>query len=162
MKKTNYEGAMVIVADLGELKVFNVKKNEGVVNKEMKVSYSLEMLHYINYIDPHLSVRNVVRDSAGRFGSSRDRAGLVGSSVGSYAENLNLKTERKKRSVEDVATDINTIVENEKPKQIWLAFPKESNVQLLDQLTQETKNVLVKNVTSDLINTNTAEILSYF
>lgn len=162
MKKTNYEGAMVIVADLGEMKAFNVKRNEGVVNKEMKVSYSLEMLHYINYIDPHLSVRNVVRDSAGRFGSSRDRVGIFGDSRGSIAEDHNLENERKRRSIKDVANDINGIVENEKPKRLLLAFPQESNAQLLDALTQETQNVLEKNVASNLINTNTEEILSHF
>ncbi|MDD3477074.1 MAG: hypothetical protein PHI38_09420, partial [Sulfurimonas sp.] len=69
MNKTNYENVIVIVADLGEMKAFNIKKHEGMVEKKLKISYSLEALSYINYIDPHLSVRNITRDSAGRFGS---------------------------------------------------------------------------------------------
>lgn len=155
-----YEGAIVIVADLGELKAFNVKKKEGVVENEMKVSYSLETLNDINYIDAHQRVQDNVSDSAGRLGSSvSPNAGKSGSSIG---ENHNLKTERRRRSIKDVANDINMIVKNEKPRQLLLAFPQESNAQLIDALTQETKNVLVKNIASDLINTRTTEILSHF
>lgn len=54
------------------------------------------------------------------------------------------------------------IVKNEKPRKLLLAFPQESNAQLIDALTQETKNVLVKNVATDLIKTHTSEILSHF
>ena len=145
----NYENAMVIVADLGELKAFNVKKNEGMVENELKVSYSLEMLNDISYIDAHKKVQDIVTDSAGRLGHS-------------IGENHNLQTERKRRSLKDVAHDINEIVKNEKPNQLLLAFPQELNAQLVDALSAETKKVLVKNVASDLIKTHTADILSHF
>ncbi|HEY9190259.1 MAG TPA: host attachment protein [Sulfurovum sp.] len=156
----NYEDTMVIVADLGELKAFHVKKNEGMVENELKISYSLEMLNDISYIDAHKRVQDVVSDSAGRLGTSgTPNAGKWGSSTG---EPHNLENERKRRSIKDVANDINMIVKNEKPKQLLLAFPQETNAQLIDALTQETKAVLVKNVASDLINTRTSEILSHF
>lgn len=156
----NYEDTMVIVADLGELKAFNVKRSEGMVGNELKVSHSLEMLNDISYIDAHKKVQDIVSDSAGRLGSSvAPHAGKAGSSIG---ENHNLQTERKRRSLKDVAHDINEIVKNEKPNQLLLAFPQELNAQLVDALTQETKNVLVKNVASDLIKTHTADILSHF
>lgn len=156
----NYEDTMVIVADLGELKAFNVKRSEGMVGNELKVSHSLEMLNDINYIDAHKKVQDIVTDSAGRLGSSvSPYAGIAGSSIG---ENHNLQAERKKRSLKDVANDINMIVKNEKPKQLLLAFPQELNGQLMDALAAETKKVLAKNVASDLINTPTSEILSHF
>lgn len=145
----NYEDTMVIVADLGELKAFNVKRSEGMVGNELKVSHSLEMLNDISYIDAHKKVQDIVSDSAGRLGHS-------------IGENHNLETERKRRSLKDVANDINLIVKNEKPKQLLLAFPKELNAQLMDTLAPETKKVLAKNVASDLIKTPTSEILSHF
>lgn len=156
----NYEDTMVIVADLGELKAFNVKRSEGMVGNELKVSHSLEMLNDISYIDAHKKVQEIVSDSAGRLGSAvAPHAGKAGSSIG---ENHNLETERKRRSLKDVANDINLIVKNEKPKQILLSFPQELNGQLMDALAPETKKVLAKNVASDLINTPTSEILSHF
>ncbi len=157
-----YEDTVVIVADMGELKAFEMKRYEGLVENEMKVSYSLEALDDINYGDAHKRVQDIISDSAGRFGNSMDRAEKLGDSRSSIGENHNLETERKKRSIEDIASDINTIIENKKPKQLFLAFPQELNAQLLDELTQETRNILVKNVGSNLINTNTDEILSYF
>jgi len=147
--KMNYENTIVIVADLGELKAFNVKKSEGMVENEMKVSYSLEMLNDISYIDVHKKEQDIVSDSAGKLGNST-------------GENHNLQTERRRRSLKDVANDINMIVKNEKPRKLLLAFPQESNAQLIDALTPETKNVLVKNVATDLIKTHTSEILSHF
>lgn len=156
----NYDNTMVIVADLGELKAFHVKKSEGMVENEMKVSYSLEMLNDISYIDAHQRVQDVVSDSAGRLGTSgTPNAGKWGSSTG---EPHNLQNERRRRSLKDVANDINMIVKNEKPRQLLLAFPQESNAQLLEALTQETKSVLAKNVASDLVKTRTSEILSHF
>jgi protein required for attachment to host cells len=156
----NYENTMVIVADLGELKAFNVEKHEGIVENEMKISYSLEMLNDISYIDAHQRVQEIVSDSAGRLGTSETpNAGKWGSSTG---EPHNLQTERRRRSLKDVANDINMIVKNEKPRQLLLAFPQELNGQLMDALTQETKSVLAKNVASDLVNIHTSEILSHF
>lgn len=144
-----YDNTLVIVANLGELKAFNVKKSEGIVNYEMKVSHSLEALNDINYIDAHTKLQDAVSDSAGRFGSS-------------IGENHNLETERKRRSVKEVADDINQIVANENPKQLLLAFPQESHAQLLDTLSQQTKSVLTKNITSDLVKTKKEEILGHF
>lgn len=158
----NYENTMVIVANLGEFKAFEVKRSEGVVENEIKVSHSLESLNDIILIEAHKMVHDIVSDSAGRFGNSRDRAEISGSSRGSIGENHNLETERKRRSIKDVASDINAIVENEKPRQLLLAFPQELNAQLLEELTQETKNILIKNITSDLVKTQKDEILSHF
>lgn len=157
-----YEDTVVIVADMGELKAFEVKKNKGLVENEMKVSYSLKALDDIYYGNAHKKVQDITTDSAGRFGNSSNRAQRLGETGASIGENHNLDTERKKRSIKDVASDIDTIIQNKNPKELFLAFPQELNAQLVDELTQETKNILVKNVGSNLVNTNTDEILSHF
>ena len=143
------ENTMVIVADLGELKVYGVKKSEAVVSNEMKESYALEVINNISYIDAHKKISEVVSDSAGNF-------------AGSIAEDHNRENERKKRSLKDVANDIDLIIENEKPKQLFLAFPKELFTKLQDILSQNTKSVLTKTVTSNLVKTDKNRVLSHF
>ncbi len=135
------ENTIVIVADLGELKVYKIKANEK--------SNSLEPINNIAYIDAHKKISEIVSDSSGNF-------------AGSNGENYNLENERKKRSLKEVANDINAIVENEKPKQLFLAFPQESLSKLLDILSQNTKTVLTKTVSSNLVKTDKNKVLSHF
>jgi len=143
------DNTIVIVADLGELKVFNVKKSEGVVDNEMKTSFTLEVINDIAYIDAHKKAGEIMSDSAGNF-------------AGSNGEEHNRETERKKRSLKDIANDIDAIVENEKPKQLLLAFPQESLSKLTEELSQNTKGVLTKTVSSNLVKTDKNKILSHF
>ncbi len=143
------ENTMVIVADLGELKIYSVKKSEGMVGNEMKTSHSLEVINNIGYIDAHKKMGEVMSDSAGNF-------------AGSAGEEHNRENERKRRSLKDVADDIDAIVENEKPKQLFLAFPGDSLSKLLDGLSQNTKSVLTKTASSNLVKTDKNKILSHF
>ncbi len=143
------DNTMVIVANLGELKEYHVQKHEAIVGNDLKISYALGLHHAMDYIDAHKKVEEVVSDSAGRFGNS-------------IGEEHNLENERKRRSVEDVANDINAIIAKEKPKQLFLAFPQELNAQLMELLSSDTKAILKKNITSDLVKTNKEKLLSYF
>ncbi len=143
------DNTMVIVANLGELKEYHIQKHEAIVGNDLKISYALGLHHAMDYIDAHKKVEEVVSDSAGRFGNS-------------IGEEHNLENERKRRSVEDVANDINAIIAKEKPKQLFLAFPQELNAQLMELLSSDTKAILKKNITSDLVKTNKEKLLSYF
>ncbi|WP_296824596.1 host attachment protein [Sulfurovum sp.] len=143
------DNTMIIVANLGGLKEYHVQKHEAIVGNEMKISYAVELHHDMDYIDAHKKLQDVVSDEAGKLGNST-------------GEEHNFETERKKRSIKEIADDINSIVEKEKPRQLFLAFPQELNAQLLEALSSNTKSILVKNVSSDLVKTKKGEILSHF
>ncbi|NKQ40417.1 MAG: host attachment protein [Sulfurovum sp.] len=144
-----FKNSMIIVADLGELKGYRIRKNEAIVGNKIKSSYTLKLHNNISYIDARKKLHEVVTDNAGRFGQH-------------IAEEHNLETERKRRSLEDLADDINKIVEKEQPKQLFLAFPQELNTQLLNLLSPAIKTLLVKNLTSNLVKINKEKLLSYF
>ncbi len=143
------DDTIIIVADLGELKVYNVKKSEGIVSNELKTSHSLEIINNISYIDAHKKMGEVMSDSAGNF-------------AGSVGEEHNRENERKRRSLKDVADDIGAVVKNEKPKQLFLAFPGDSLTKLLDELSHDTKTILDKTIASNLVKTDKSKILSHF
>lgn len=143
------ENTMIIVADLGELKAFKVEEHKGTVRNQMKISHSLKLITDEDFISGRKKLGEVMSDSGGNF-------------VGDTLEGENVQIEREKRTIKDIAQDIDMIVKEMQPEQVFLAFPKEHNHELTDKLAQETKAVLVKNVASDLVKTNKEKLLSHF
>ena len=143
------ENTLIIVADLGELKAFNVKRHEAIVGKELMISYSLEVVNDENFIKGKKKLSEILSDSSGQF-------------VNGTLEDHDLKIEIENRIMREIAEDIENIIKNIKPKQLFLAFPKEHNHELTNKLRDETKAVLVKNITSNLVKTDKEKILSFF
>ena len=143
------ENTIVIVADLGELKVFEIKRHEGIVANELKVSYSLEIINDLDYIVTHKKISELVSDKAGNF-------------KGGNIEDNKLEDQIEKKTIKDIAADIDSIVNKEKPKQLFLAFPQELNRQLLDALSQKVRDIITKNVKLNLIKEDKNKILSFF
>ncbi len=143
------ENTLVIVADLGELKAYSIEEHEGVVNGEMKISHSLKLLNDENFIEGRKKLGEVVSDKAGKIGQGSP-------------ENHNLQSERENRTIKEIAADIDAIVNAIKPEQLFLSFPKEHNQELLNTLSESSKAVLTKNITSDLVKTDKNKILSHF
>ena len=143
------ENTIIIVADLGELKAFEVVEHEGTVRNEMKISHSLKLINNEAFISGRKKPGELMSDSSGKFGTGT-------------LEDHNAKSERENRTIKDIAQDIDAIVKEIQPQQVFLAFPKEHNHELTDKLAQETKAVLVKNVAADLVKTTKEKLLSYF
>lgn len=143
------ENTIIIVADLGELKAYKVEEHKGTVRNQMKISQSLELINDENFISGRKKLGEVMSDSGGNF-------------VGDTLEGENIQTERENRTIKDIAQDIDMIVKEMQPQQVFLAFPKAHNHELTDKLSQETKAVLVKNVAADLVKTNKEKLLSHF
>ncbi len=143
------EDTIVIVANQGELKVFKINKYERTVKGEIKVDYNLETLDTQDYIDSHKKLQDVVTDQAGRF---RNNIG----------EEHELQNERKKRVLKEIAEDIDIINTKLKPTMVFLSFTKEYMPKLLDELSEESKQVLIKTIPSDLVKTPRDKILEHF
>ncbi len=144
-----FENALLIVADLGELKVFRVVRKEGIFDNELKISYVPEPVTDLDYIAGHKKLQDLVSDEAGRFGHS-------------HGEAHNLESEIKQRTIKDIATDIATISEHEKADKLLLAFPKEHFQELMEKLSPEIKSKIIKAIEADLVKTHRDELLTYF
>lgn len=145
----NLENTVVIVADLGELKAYSIEQHEGVVGNEMKISHSLSLLNDEVFIEGRKKIGEMMSDSIGRKGHGT-------------LESPHLQTERENRTLKEIAADIESVVNHTGCGQLFLAFPKEHNNELLEELGQATKAVLKKNITSDLVKTDKNKILSHF
>ena len=144
------ERTIVIVASLGELKIFYVKKIENIVDDELKVSYNLELLKGMDFIDEHKKISEIMSDKAGNFNS------------GTNDDADKLLLEQKKKIVKKIVKEINDVAKSKEPKQLLLAFNKELSDELMDYLDTKTKDLLKKVIYKDLVNTDKDKILSYF
>jgi len=143
------EDTIVIVGNQGELKVFKINKYERTIKGEIKIDYNLETLNTLDYIDSHKKLQDIVTDQAGRFG---DNTG----------EEHELENERKKKVLKEIAEDIDSINTKLKPTSVFLSFTKEYMPKLLDELSKESKEVLMKTIPLDLVKTPQDKILEYF
>lgn len=143
------KNTLVIVADLGELKAFNIKQHEGINGNEIKISYSLELINDENFIEGRKKLSETLSDNSGRFGHDT-------------LEEHDLKIEIENRTIKEIAQDVENIVKSIKPKELFLAFPKEHNRELTNELGEHTKAILTKNIASDLVKTDKDKILSFF
>jgi hypothetical protein len=143
------ENTLIIVANLGELKAFNIKKHEAIVGNELKISHSLEVVNNEDFIEGRKKLSETLSDDSGRFGNDT-------------LEDHDLKIEIENRIIREIAQDIENIIKNIKPKQLFLAFPKEHNRELANELGDQTKAILTKNLASDLVKIDKDKILSFF
>jgi hypothetical protein len=143
------DNTVIIVADLGELKAYKTVKHEDIYNNELKINYSLELIDAEDFIEGRKKLHELKSDANGR----RNHGSI---------EELSVEETLEKRTLNDVLNDIDKIVKQTQPKALFLAFPKENNAELTEKLTPETKAVLKKNLTLDLIKVKKDELLSYF
>jgi len=143
------DNTVIIVANLGELKAYKTVKHEDIYNNELKINYSLELIDAEDFIEGRKKLHELKSDANGRRGPGTIEEHSVEETI-------------EKRTVSEVAQDIDTIVQQTKPKALFLAFPKENNAELLEKLSQETKKVLKKNVALDLVKTDKNKLLEYF
>ncbi len=145
------DNTLIIVADLGELKVYKPIKHEAIVNNghDLKISWSLELLTDLDYIATHKKISEIVSDKAGNF-------------KGVNVEDNKVEDELERRTVKDVASDIEKIVEHENPKEIFLAFPKEMYSALSDALSENVKERITKSVAANLVKEDKNKLLDHF
>lgn len=164
----NYDGHIVVVGDLGQLKAYRVSRVTGVDRLEsMQVSHAqnrgtvkestvLEPIFDIDYLEAHGRISEKMSDKTGRKGNP---TGRKGSSTG---EPHNTELAKEGDILKQISDDIAAIIEKESPSMWHLAFPKALNNKLNEKLNQQVKKSLKKNVAADLTKIDKNKLLSHF
>ncbi|MGW8168982.1 MAG: VLRF1 family aeRF1-type release factor [Sulfurovaceae bacterium] len=143
------ENTIIIVADLGELKAYKIHENDGSLSGEFENSYRLEMIVDENFIEGRKKMSELMSDNTGRM-------------IHDTLEEHNAMAEKDNRVLKDIAQTIEEIVADQEPRQIFLAFPKEHNNELIEKLRYDVKDLIEKNIPSDLVKTDNSKLLSHF
>lgn len=157
----NFDGHIIVVADLGQLKAYRISNVTGVDRHEsMQVSHAqkrgtvkestvLELILDIDYVAAHGRISEQMSDKNGRMGSST-------------GESHNAKVEKESSGLKQISDDIASIIKKESPAQWHLAFPKATNNKLNDKLDPQIKKTLKKNIAADLTKIDKNRLLSHF
>jgi len=153
MKKVKV-GDYLIVANRGELKVFEAKPRTLEAEAGLKESeVKLELILDKDYIDAHKKLKDLVTDEAGRF---KGDAGTKGASI---AEEHNLELEIERRVLEDIAKDINDLV-NKAPKRVFISINEEYEERVLNSVNSKEK--IAKVLKKDYVKVPKEELLELF
>ncbi|WP_273266237.1 host attachment protein [Flexistipes sinusarabici] len=142
---------IIIVTDAGYFEAYEVIE-------EIMESPRLEMIKKFANVDARTKFSEKVTDQAGRFG--RDQGG--GNVVKSYGEPHNLEQEIEKNVIKTIVEETNKIINKHKPKKWYLAAEKTINNRIVEQLDDNVRDSLAKNVKADLTKKGKKELLAYF
>ena len=153
MKLENFDNFLLIVGNLGELKIYKTKYELAISRQdkahtshkhhkgELVEHLDFELLHDEEFIEAHKKISDLVTDKEGHF------EGVFGGESGE-AHNLELTIEY--RILKLLANHINKTLQKEDFKKWIFAFPAEYNKTLFNMITQK-KDKLYANIEENLV-----------
>jgi len=153
-------GNIVILANLGELKVYEANPRDLEAEAGLKPDHvKLDLINDKNYIETHKKLHEVLSDQAGQFkGGSQGRGTF---SRGSIGEKHTIEQEIEEDVIRDIANDISRIIV-EKSAETYLAMPETIFKRVYERLSSEAKAKVVKTAEKDLMKADKKELVDLF
>jgi len=144
-------GDIVIVSDLGEMKVYraaprDLEAEAGLNSKNLK----LELIETKDYLLSHLKVHDLVSDQAGRF-----KGGNIG-------ERHEFAKKVEKEVIKEVAKDISKTVSQNRDQKWFLGASETVYDQILEEVSKSAKETLFLGVKKDLVKTDKTDLIEIF
>ncbi|BCD59856.1 MULTISPECIES: host attachment protein [unclassified Nitratiruptor] len=156
-------GDIVIVANLGEMKVYKANPRDLEAEAGLKPqNIKLDQINAIDYVEAHWKVKDIVTDEAGRFKAD---AGKMGGNAGERHE---LEKKLEEDVIKAIAEDIAKTVAEQNPPKYFLALPENifsrvwQKVEGLQAKYPEAVNKLFRYVEQDLTKTDKNKIPEIF
>ncbi len=157
----NYNGHIIVVGDLGQLKAYRVSNITSVDRQEtMQVSHAqkrgtekestnLELIFDTDYLAAHSRISEQMSDKAG---NQKNASG----------EPHNAALQQESSILKQISTDIASLIKQESPSMWHLSFPKATSKKLNEKLDPQVKQSLKKCVAADLTKIDRNKLLSHF
>jgi len=153
-------GDLVILANLGEYKVYDVMPRDLEAEAGMKPrNVKLDLIEEKTYEASHLRLNEQVSDQAGRFkGGSQGRGTF---SRGSIGEKHSLLQEKEEDVIREIADDLSKII-TAKNRSTYIAIPDMIFKRVMERLTPAAKAKVVKTLETDLMKTDKMDLIDLF
>ena len=149
-------GDIVIVADLGEMKVYKAEPRDLEAEAGLKPqNIKLDLVNAIDYVEAHWKVKDIVTDEAGRFKAPNGTSGGI-------TERHGIEAKMEEDVIRAIAEDIDKMVAQYNPPKFFLALPQTIFKRVLDRLSQETKTKLFRFIEEDLTKTDKNQLPELF
>ena len=150
-------GDLVIVANLGEMKVYKANPRDLEAEAGLKPDHiKLDLVNAVDYVEAHWKLKDIVTDEAGRFKAD---AGKMGGNAGERHE---LEKKMEEDVIKAIAEDIVKIVEQNNPPKYFLALPQNIFKRVWEKVANEAKNKLFRYVEEDLTKTDKNKLPEIF
>ncbi|BCD68439.1 host attachment protein [Nitratiruptor sp. YY09-18] len=150
-------GDIVIVANLGEMKVYKANPRDLEAEAGLKPqNIKLDQINAIDYVEAHWKLKDIVTDEAGRFKAD---AGKMGGNAGEHHE---LEKKMEEDVIKVLANDISNIVTETNPPKYFLALPQTIFARVWERVKPEAKEKLFRYVEEDLTKTDKNKLPDIF
>ncbi|NPA27717.1 MAG: host attachment protein [Epsilonproteobacteria bacterium] len=154
MKLEKLDNTLLVVGNLGELKIYKIKYELTINPKDnAKTSHKhhkgtlveglrFELVNDEAFVEAHKKISDIVTDKQGHF---------EGPFGGVSGDGHNLEIEIVNRLLKLIANEINRVVSSSGSSKWFLAFPQAYNKELLMLLNDDIKKNLEKNIAENLV-----------
>jgi len=153
---------MVIVANLGEMKVYVANPRDLEAEAGLKPDFiKLDLIDSFDYIASHEKLGDIVTDSSGRFENDASNGANVG-------EEHNLENEIEEKLIKNLAEDIAKSVQKHNPPRVFLALPEPIAKRVKDELDKlsskyiDLNKSLYRCLDEDLVKTDKMKLIDFF
>ncbi len=165
MKIDRFDNALIIVGNLGELKIYKVKKELDISAKDdFHTSHKhhkgtiVEHLEFNElcdeaFIDAHKKISELVTDKQGHF---------EGAFGGESGDGPKITLEIEDRLIKLISDHINKVLKNEEYKSWFFAFEKEQFGRVLNLIDDQFKSKLEKSLEENLVKKSPQELVEAF
>jgi len=137
-------GDLVIVANLGEMKVYRAEPRDLEAEAGLKPqNIKLDQVNAIDYVEAHWKVKDIVTDEAGRFKAPNG-------TNGGMTEKHGIEQKMEEDVIKAIADDIARMVNEYNPPKYFLALPQTIFQRVWDRISQDVKTKLFRYVEEDL------------
>jgi hypothetical protein len=154
-------GDIVIVSDLGEMKVYKAEPRDLEAEAGLKPDHvKLDLIDAKDYLASHWKVQDIVTDEAGQFkGGGQGRGEFTRGSIGEQHE---LENHIEEEVVEVVAQDVSDAVSANNPEKWYLALPETIYARVMEKISPEAKEKLFMGVEKDLVKMDKNDLVEIF
>ena len=150
-------GDIVIVANLGEMKIYKANPRDLEAEAGLKPDHiKLDLVNAIDYVEAHWKLQDIVTDEAGRFKAD---AGKMGGNAGERHE---LEKKMEEDVIKVIAEDIAKMVAEYNPPKYFLALPQTIFKRVWERVDQSAKDKLFRYVEEDLTKTDKNKLPEIF
>ena len=154
-------GDIVIVADLGEMKIYKAEPRNLEAEAGLKPDHvKLDLIDAKDYVVSHWKVNDIVTDQAGQFkGGSQGRGEFTQGSIGERHE---LVKRVENEVIEAIAKDISDAVAANNPPKWYLGLPETIFDRVMDKVAAGVKEKLFMSLKKDLVKENKNKLVELF
>ncbi len=154
-------GDIVIVADLGEMKIYRAEPRDLEAEAGLKPDHvKLDLIDAKDYVEAHWDIKDIVTDEPGRFkGGSQGRGNFTQESAGERHE---LEKHVEEEVINAIAKDVDDTVAKTNPPKWFLALPETIFDRVMAKVSEAAKGKLFKSVKKDLVKTNKNDLIEIF